>query len=113
ETDYCPICHRVLPYLPDPSERGREAHVASCLAPLTRGRSYTNGGRMVVWNAGVKDTLDPTTGEKVECVICFEEFQEGTEIARLECFCRYHKKCIRDWFDRKGNGECPVHAVHE
>lgn len=51
--------------------------------------------------------------EKAECVICFEEFEEGDIIARLECLCRYHKKCIRAWFDRRGNGECPVHAVHE
>jgi len=46
---------------------------------------------MVVWNAGVKDCRDPVTGETVECVICFEEFEIGCEIARLECLCRYHK----------------------
>ncbi|KAL7270110.1 hypothetical protein RUND412_007193 [Rhizina undulata] len=51
--------------------------------------------------------------EKAECVICFEEFEEGQLIARLECLCRYHKKCIREWFDVKGSGECPIHAVHE
>lgn len=32
--------------------------------------------------------------EKAECVICFEEFEEGDIIARLECLCRYHKVCI-------------------
>lgn len=128
ENDYCPICHRALPYLSDPTEAGREAHIAACISAATsppppsatlnsaatgRSRSYTNGGRMVVWNAGEKDTKDPSTGEVVECVICFEEFVVGTEIARLECLCRYHKKCIRTWFDRKGNGECPTHAIHE
>lgn len=29
--------------------------------------------------------------KKAECVICFEEFEIGGEIARLECLCRYHK----------------------
>ncbi|KAF8420531.1 FYVE zinc finger-domain-containing protein [Tirmania nivea] len=51
--------------------------------------------------------------KKAECVICFEEFEVGDLIARLECLCRYHKSCIREWFDRKGNGDCPVHAVRE
>lgn len=50
---------------------------------------------------------------KAECVICFEEFEVGDTIARLECLCRYHKRCIREWFDRKGNGDCPIHAVRE
>ncbi|KAI5780100.1 hypothetical protein EDC01DRAFT_620786 [Geopyxis carbonaria] len=130
ETDYCPICHRPLPYLSDPSEAGREAHITSCIVAATstsaspspgptriavggRQRSYTNGGRMVVWKASAKDCIDPATSEAIECVICFEDFEELQDIARLECLCRYHKRCIRDWFDRKGNGECPVHAVHE
>lgn len=110
ENDYCPICHRALPLLPDPSEAGREAHISACLAPHVlaysqpyssghnapaaaggRARSYTSGGRMVVWHAGAKDTCDPGTGDPIECVICFDEFVEGVEIARLECFCRYHK----------------------
>lgn len=51
--------------------------------------------------------------KKAECVICFEDFEVGEAIARLECLCRYHKSCIREWFDRKGNGDCPVHAVRE
>ena len=51
--------------------------------------------------------------KKAECVICFEEFEIGELIARLECLCRYHKSCIREWFDRKGNGDCPVHAVRD
>lgn len=50
---------------------------------------------------------------KAECVICFDEFEIGDAIARLECLCRYHKHCIQEWFDRKGNGGCPIHAVRE
>jgi hypothetical protein len=137
ETDYCPICHSALPYLPDPSEAGREAHIALCISEATsmsspsiqqtygnspsggslssttstpstrthpninttptsisRARSYTNGGRMVVWNACERDCKDPSTDETIECVICFEDFEEKQEIARLECLCRYHKVCI-------------------
>ncbi|PUU75021.1 FYVE zinc finger-domain-containing protein [Tuber borchii] len=92
-----------------------------------RARRYTGGGRMVVWKASEKDTWasggeadekrseseGDVEREKAECVICFEEFEVGDVIARLECLCRYHKKCIRMWFDKKGSGECPVHAVHE
>ena len=29
-----------------------------------------------------------------ECVICFEEYEVGDEMARLECLCRFHKVCI-------------------
>ncbi|ODV60418.1 phosphatidylinositol-3-phosphate-binding ubiquitin-protein ligase ASCRUDRAFT_35734 [Ascoidea rubescens DSM 1968] len=47
-----------------------------------------------------------------ECVICFEEFRPGDKVGRLECLCVFHYKCIKDWFDIKGPGECPVHAVH-
>ena len=59
---------------------------------------------MVVWHAGEKDTRDPSTGEAVECVICFEEFVEGVEIARLECLCRYHKVCFYPGGGTKADG---------
>lgn len=63
-----------------------------------RGRRYTGGGaRMVVWRAAEKDCWivnDEKKQEKAECVICFEEFEEGDVIARLECLCRYHKVCF-------------------
>ncbi|KAK6496644.1 hypothetical protein TWF481_001635 [Arthrobotrys musiformis] len=74
-------------------------------------------GRMVVYTATEKDTFamgnDAADGQKAECVICFEEFEAGDSIARLECFCRYHKKCITDWFNRRTDGQCPVHAMNE
>lgn len=49
---------------------------------------------MVVWRATEKDcwvVTEDEKQEKAECVICFEEFEEGDAIARLECLCRYHK----------------------
>lgn len=50
-----------------------------------------------------KDCVDDA-----ECTICLEEFEVGVEMGRLECFCRFHLKCIRDWFETKP-GQCPVH----
>ncbi|KAF3920004.1 hypothetical protein ABW21_db0201538 [Orbilia brochopaga] len=87
-----------------PHERARR-HTAS---------ARTSGGRMVVYTATEKDTFAlgndaEAEGQKAECVICFEEFEAGDSIARLECFCRYHK----DWFNRRGDGQCPVHAMNE
>lgn len=32
-----------------------------------------------------------TERDEAECVICFEEFEVGQDVARLECLCRYHK----------------------
>ncbi|KAF3907682.1 hypothetical protein AA313_de0207158 [Arthrobotrys entomopaga] len=87
-------------------------------AQRSRASSRPTGGRMVVYTATAKDILPSgndakADDDKAECVICFEEFEEGDQIARLECFCRYHKKCITDWFNRRGDGQCPVHAMNE
>lgn len=50
-----------------------------------------------------KDCVDDA-----ECTICLEEFEVGQEMARLECFCRFHRSCIREWFASRP-GRCPVH----
>jgi len=42
-----------------------------------------------------------------ECTICYEEFVEGDTIARMDCFCIFHKKCIDRWF--KKSNKCPLH----
>lgn len=47
-----------------------------------------------------------------ECVICLEELGPGDKVGRLECLCVFHYKCIKDWFNKKGYGECPVHFLH-
>ncbi|PSK35241.1 hypothetical protein C7M61_004699 [Candidozyma pseudohaemuli] len=47
-----------------------------------------------------------------ECVICLEELRPGDKVGRLECLCVFHYKCIKDWFNKKGYGECPVHFQH-
>lgn len=50
-----------------------------------------------------------TNPQPAECVICFEEFEPGVEMGRLECLCKFHKRCIQQWWDMKGVGACPVH----
>lgn len=55
------------------------------------------------YKATEKDCID-----NAECLICLEEFEVGIEMGRLECFCRFHLKCIREWFEKRP-GLCPVH----
>ncbi|KAL8719129.1 MAG: hypothetical protein Q9225_003818 [Loekoesia sp. 1 TL-2023] len=47
---------------------------------------------MVTYLATEKDCLGEG-GEPAECVICFEEFEQGVEMGRLECLCKFHKVC--------------------
>jgi len=42
-----------------------------------------------------------------ECSICYEEFQKGVVVARMDCFCVFHKLCIDNWF--KKQAKCPLH----
>ncbi|KAF1990433.1 hypothetical protein K402DRAFT_401267 [Aulographum hederae CBS 113979] len=55
-----------------------------------RGRRNT-GNRMLVYKATEKDCVGDEEGLAQECVICFEEFEEGEEMGRLECLCKFHK----------------------
>lgn len=48
-----------------------------------------------------------------ECVICLEDLKPGDKVGRLECLCVFHYKCIKDWFNKRGFGECPVHFLHK
>ncbi|KAF2404246.1 hypothetical protein EJ06DRAFT_193883 [Trichodelitschia bisporula] len=70
------------------------------------------GGRMLLYRATEKDCVGEN-GENQECIICFEEFEEGDEMGRLECLCKFHKSCIRQWWDTKGMGSCPTHQLHD
>jgi hypothetical protein len=44
----------------------------------------------------------------VECVICLEEFTQGSVVARLSCFCSFHNACLSSWLQR--GRSCPVHT---
>lgn len=45
------------------------------------------------------------------CAVCFEAFQPGARLARLECRCVFHEPCVTAWFAKKGAGSCPVHSA--
>ncbi len=59
---------------------------------------------MFPYTATEKDCVDDA-----ECTICMEEFAVGDEMGRLECFCRFHRACIMDWWSKQPN-RCPVHG---
>lgn len=75
-----------------------------------RTTSYRSRG-MVVYRATEKDCATED-GEPQECIICFEEFQPGDEMGRMECLCKFHRLCIRTWWDSKKEGSCPTHQLH-
>jgi len=62
-----------------------------------------NGGTIFPYKASEKDLI-----QDAECSICFEEYVVGQDMGRLECFCRFHLQCIRDWYGKEP-GRCPVH----
>ncbi|KAL4930481.1 phosphatidylinositol-3-phosphate-binding ubiquitin-protein ligase [Aspergillus undulatus] len=115
ECDLCPICDNELPALgPNGNEDAREAHIRDCIA--NHGRS--SGGspvsqphfpvRMLAFTATEKDCMSQD-GTEQECTICMEEYEVGQSLVRLECLCKFHKRCIVEWFERKK--ECPVHKT--
>lgn len=53
------------------------------------------------------------TAIQEECVICFEEFPTGSSLIRMECFCFYHDHCLREWWNKKGKRDCPVHTQYD
>ncbi|GIK04259.1 hypothetical protein Aspvir_008338 [Aspergillus viridinutans] len=120
ESDICPICSDELPSLGENgNEDAREAHIRECIESHGRGaRSASRGGspvaaspvpvRMLAFHATEKDCLGHD-GAVQECTICMEDYEVGQPLVRLECLCKFHKRCIVEWFERKK--ECPVHKV--
>jgi hypothetical protein len=120
ENDLCPICNDELPPLGENgNEDAREAHVRECIESHGHGpRSASRGGspvaaspvplRMLAFTATEKDCLGHD-GAVQECTICMEDYEVGQQLVRLECLCKFHKRCIVEWFERKK--ECPVHKV--
>ena len=82
-----------------------------------RAQSYRPRG-MVTYQATEKDCTpvagdNGEEGEAPECIICFEEFVPGDDLGRMECLCKFHRRCIRMWWQTKGVGVCPTHVLTE
>lgn len=124
ERDLCPVCRQRFPPITDeqPVEL-REAHIRQCIESFGGGPAQEEApeqqgttappvpsvvAQMVKFKATEKDCLGEH-GQIAECTICMEDYEVGQQLARLQCFCKFHKTCIADWFERKR--ECPVHKV--
>ncbi|KAI0450599.1 hypothetical protein F5B21DRAFT_517331 [Xylaria acuta] len=122
EEDVCPVCHRELPSRSLPNhEVLRETHINNC---ITSHSNYRGDQAVTTTGAGNHGTPPPRTTRRtrmfpyvatekdcvgdVECTICLEEFKVGDQMARLECFCRFHRSCIDSWFVNRP-GRCPIH----
>ncbi|KAL3465193.1 FYVE zinc finger-domain-containing protein [Aspergillus heterothallicus] len=113
ECDLCPICDNVLPPIGvNGNEDAREAHIRGCIENHGRPASGSPVSpsplpvRMLAFTATEKDCIGQD-GTEQECTICMEEYEVGQSLVRLECLCKFHKRCIVEWFERKK--ECPVH----
>lgn len=141
DNSLCPVCGTGL--VKFAKEKDKEHHIAQCLDRAQFGKSKNSQpNRMLIYripertatpntstSPDTAETTSPSTppsstpaptaavapgiGGTAECVICFEEFQPGDRVGRLECLCVYHEQCILGWFQRKGMGSCPVHAVQQ
>jgi len=95
----CPVCNQNLVELGPAAEQ--EAHVRNC---LDRGKGQSPPtARYLVYRLPGESTLIG-----IECVICLEEFVEGSMVARLSCLCSFHNACLSSWLQR--GKTCPVHA---
>ncbi|KAL2812160.1 FYVE zinc finger-domain-containing protein [Aspergillus granulosus] len=115
ECDLCPICDNPLPPIGvNGNEDAREAHIRGCIENHGRPPSGSPVSpsplpvRMLAFTATEKDCIGQD-GTEQECTICMEEYEVGQSLVRLECLCKFHKRCIVEWFGRKK--ECPVHKT--
>ncbi|KAI0254910.1 FYVE zinc finger-domain-containing protein [Lactifluus subvellereus] len=95
----CPVCNQNLAELGPPAEQ--EAHVRGCLDGGKGQPPQT--AKYLVYRLPGESTLIG-----IECVICLEEFAEGSMVARLSCLCSFHNACLSSWLQR--GKSCPVHA---
>jgi hypothetical protein len=90
----CPVCEKQI----NPFQEEYDLHVVKC---MTKPRI-----KSVTFEVTETDHQELIDGDK-ECMICYEEYEKGQMVSRLECFCVYHKSCLENWLSRKQC--CPLH----
>ncbi|PWA00949.1 hypothetical protein BB558_002971 [Smittium angustum] len=50
---------------------------------------------------------ETSTNDKVECLICFEEFKDEDLVRIIPCYHPFHKQCIDTWLLGE-SGSCPT-----
>lgn len=116
---YCPACSFKFP-----NGRDRINHLKTCLrSPVnkivgdrytfsTETKSNNNNSNNNYYNDDYYSSLHTE-----ECPICYEQldsrYYDDTNntdrIVIMNCLCRYHEKCIKEWIKR-GN-QCPFHSL--
>ena len=46
--------------------------------------------------------------EKAQCAICLENLNKQENILKLECSHIYHVNCLKDWYIKSKNKDCPM-----
>lgn len=114
DDNLCPICSKKLAGL---SEKEKESHITECIkteefSGLPQSKRRSN--RMLVYTIPREANMKALKlNEDNECIICFENFKPNDKIARFECLCCFHYKCIMDWISHKGRCECPIHTIYD
>uniref|UniRef100_A0A0K3CRR5 RING-type E3 ubiquitin transferase n=1 Tax=Rhodotorula toruloides TaxID=5286 RepID=A0A0K3CRR5_RHOTO len=101
----CPVCGMRMDGF---TEREVEKHVDDCCKGV--GGSGSKAAREhVVFIADAKTVpKDEKTGEALECIMCFDEFEPSQRLARLSCYCCYHEACIVEYWQNPSKF-CPTH----
>ncbi|KAI0796557.1 FYVE-domain-containing protein [Abortiporus biennis] len=86
----CPVCNTNLAELGSPAQQ--EAHVRNCLEGGSG--SSPQPPKYLVYKLPPVSALIGT-----ECVICLEEFVEGSAVARLSCLCTFHNGAVLSTHD--------------
>ena len=121
---YCPACSFKFP-----NSRDRIIHLKTCLrSPLNKivGDRYTFSAETKSKsnnNNNSNNSHDYISSHTEECPICYEYldsryYDDGIDndtnntenrVVIMNCLCRYHEKCIKEWI-RRGN-QCPFHSL--
>eukprot|EP01118_Nematostelium_gracile_P008962 TRINITY_DN2997_c0_g1_i4.p1 TRINITY_DN2997_c0_g1~~TRINITY_DN2997_c0_g1_i4.p1 ORF type:complete len:424 (-),score=84.19 TRINITY_DN2997_c0_g1_i4:21-1292(-) len=111
----CPICNKNLG---KSSDRDINMHIDECLTlqtlkeePRAQAPSMlapspvSNPTQGVLFVERMVNTDDEYDGE---CGICYDPFEAGRSVVRLECMCLFHSSCFLPWFQKTKH--CPLHV---